>query len=534
MNIDTTKKNETLGELGLSNLGRVYWNLSTPALYEEAIRRYEGMLSHLGPLIIRTGEYTGRLPEDKFLVQEPSSEGKIWWGKINRPFNPARFEALKNRLCAYLQGKDLFVQDCHAGADERFRVPIRVISERASHALFARTMFIRELDLMKLAQHRPEFTVLHAPNFHADPAIDGTHSEAFVLLHFGKKLILIGGTAYAGEIKKSVFTVMNYLLPQQNVMPMHCSANYGTDENDVAIFFGLSGTGKTTLSADPGRTLIGDDEHGWSDHGVFNFEGGCYAKVIRLSPQGEPEIYETTRRFGTLLENVAIDSCTRRINLNDNSLTENTRAAYPITHIPNMTRTGMGGHAKNIIMLTCDAFGVLPPIARLTKEQAMYHFLSGYTAKVAGTEAGITEPRATFSPCFGAPFMALPPGTYAQLLGRKIARHNVAVWLINTGWNGGGYGDGQRIKLSLTRAMVRAVLSGELLNAETRRDPIFGIHIPLAVPGVPADVLEPRKTWKDPVAYDRKAGELAKMFQANFDDNVSNTVPEIKNAGPKA
>ncbi len=529
-----TSRDESVLALGLSNLGRTYWDLSTAALYEEAIRRYEGTLSHLGPLVIRTGQYTGRLPKDKFLVREPSSESKVWWGKVNRPFEPARFAALKSRLCAYLQGKDIFIQNCYAGADERFRVPVRVISERASHALFSRTMFIRELDDERLARHQPEFTVLHAPNFHADPATDGTHSEAFVLLHFGEKLVLIGGTAYAGEIKKSIFTVMNYLLPQRGVMAMHCSANYGKDENDVAIFFGLSGTGKTTLSADQSRTLIGDDEHGWSEHGVFNFEGGCYAKVIRLSHEGEPEIYETTRRFGTILENVTIDTRTRRIDLDDSSLTENTRAAYPITHIPNMTRAGMGGHAKNIIMLTCDAFGVMPPIARLTREQAMYHFLSGYTAKVAGTEAGVTEPQATFSPCFGAPFMALPPSTYAKLLGEKIAKHDVAVWLINTGWSGGAYGEGHRIKLPLTRAMVSAVLSGQLADVATRPDPIFGVQVPVAVPGVPAEVLEPRKTWKDPAAYDRKARELAGMFRTNFEENAGDAAEEIKNAGPIA
>ena len=529
-----SEKEESLRKLGLVNVGNVHWDLSTPALYEEAIRRYEATLSHLGPLVIRTGQYTGRLPKDKFLVREPSSENKIWWGKVNRPFEPVRFDALKNRLCAYLQGKDIFIQNCYAGADERFRVPIRIISQRASHALFSRTMFIQELDLDKLLQHRPEFTVLHAPDFHGDPETDGTHSEAFVLLHFGEKLILIGGTAYAGEIKKSIFTVMNYLLPQRGVMAMHCSANYGKDENDVAIFFGLSGTGKTTLSADRDRTLIGDDEHGWSDHGVFNFEGGCYAKVIRLSPESEPEIYETTRRFGTILENVTINNRTRRIDLNDSSLTENTRAAYPIPHIPNITRAGMGGHPKNIIMLTCDAFGVLPPIARLTREQAMYHFLAGYTAKVAGTEAGVNEPQATFSPCFGAPFMALPPSTYAQLLGEKIKKHNVAVWLVNTGWSGGPYGEGQRIKLALTRAMVRAVLSGQLSDVQTQPDPTFGVHIPVAVPDVPIEVLDPRKTWKSQGAYDRKARELAGMFAANFEENAGDAPAQISEAGPIA
>jgi len=526
-------REQNLKHLGLDNPGRVFWNLSTPALYEEAIRRYEGSLSHLGPIVIRTGQYTGRLPKDKFLVREWSSENKIWWGKINRPMSPEKFDALKYRLCAYLQGKDIFVEDCYAGADEKYRVPIRIISERAGAALFARTMFIRELDPEKLAQHLPEFTVLHAPGFHADPEIDGTHSEAFVLLHFGKKLILIGGTGYAGEIKKSIFTVMNYLLPQQNVMAMHCSANYGKDKDDAAIFFGLSGTGKTTLSADPERTLIGDDEHGWSDDGVFNFEGGCYAKVIKLSHEGEPEIYETTRRFGTILENVTMDMDTRHIDLDDASVTENTRAAYPITHIPNMTRIGTAGHPKHIIMLTCDAFGVLPPVARLTSDQAMYHFLAGYTAKVAGTEAGIKEPQATFSPCFGAPFMALPPTVYAKLLGDKIAKHDVDVWLVNTGWNGGPYGQGQRIKLGFTRAMVKAVLSGSLKNVATKPDPIFGMAIPQSCPGVPDEILNPRNTWKDKAAYDCKARELAAMFEKNFAENAPDAPANIKNAGPK-
>jgi phosphoenolpyruvate carboxykinase (ATP) len=527
-------REESLKHLGLSNLGRVSWDLPTAALYEESIRRYEAAVSHLGPLVIRTGQYTGRLPKDKFFVREPSSESKICWGKINQPMAADKFETLKARLCAYLQGKDIFIENCYAGADEHYRVPIRIISERATAALFARTMFIRELDLDKLGHHVPEFTVLHAPDFHADPATDGTHSEAFVLLHFGKKLILIGGTAYAGEIKKSIFTVMNYLLPQQGVMAMHCSANYGSDENDVAIFFGLSGTGKTTLSADPDRTLIGDDEHGWSDSGTFNFEGGCYAKVIKLSREGEPEIYETTRRFGTILENVTMDMRTRHVNLDDASLTENTRAAYPITHIPNMTRTGKGGHPKHILMLTCDAFGVLPPLARLTPAQAMYHFLAGYTAKVAGTEAGIKEPQATFSPCFGAPFMALPPTVYAKLLGDKIAQHKVDVWLVNTGWSGGAYGQGERIKLAYTRAMVKAVLSGALKDVPTQADPIFGMAVPLSCPGVPGEMLNPRNTWKDKAAYDSKARELAAMFEKNFAENASDASPEIKAAGPKA
>jgi phosphoenolpyruvate carboxykinase (ATP) len=532
MNTAPLQKTESLTHLGLENIGNVYWDLPAPALYEEAIRRHEGVLSHLGPLVVRTGQYTGRLPHDKFFVREPTSESKIGWGKVNREIAPAKFAGIKERLCAYLQGKDLFIQNCYAGADERYRVPIRIISEHAWPALFARNMFIRELDAAKLAAHVPEFTVIHAPNFHAVPEVDGTRSEAFILLHLGQKLILIGGTAYAGEIKKSIFTVMNYLMPQRNVMAMHSSSNYGVDENDVVVFFGLSGTGKTTLSADPDRTLIGDDEHGWSDDGVFNFEGGCYAKLIRLSPEGEPEIYATTRQFGTVLENVAIDSQTRHVDLDDASLTENTRAAYPITQIPNMAVSGKGGHPRNIIMLTCDAFGVLPPIARLTPEQAMYYFISGYTAKVAGTEAGVTEPEATFSACFGAPFMALPTLTYAKLLGEKIAKHKVDVWLLNTGWSGGPYGTGDRIKLSSTRAMVKAILSGAMKDAPTTRDPIFGIGVPDSCPGVPADILSPRKTWKDPAAYDKKARELAAMFERNFKDNASDAPAEVREAGP--
>jgi phosphoenolpyruvate carboxykinase (ATP) len=533
MDTVSLQKMESLTRLGLENLGNIHWDLPAPALYEEAIRRYEGTLSHLGPLVVRTGQFTGRLPKDKFFVREPGSEALIHWGKVNRPIEPSNFEGIKHRLCAYLQGKDIFIQNCYAGADERYRVPIRIISEHAWPALFARNMFIRELDPAKLASHKPEFTVIHAPGFHADPEVDGTRSEAFVLLHFGQKIILIGGTAYAGEIKKSIFTVMNYLLPQRQVMAMHSSANYGKDKNDVAVFFGLSGTGKTTLSADPDRTLIGDDEHGWSDDGVFNFEGGCYAKVIRLSREGEPEIYETTRRFGTVLENVAIDTVTRHVNLEDASLTENTRAAYPITQIPNMTLSGKGGHPKNIIMLTCDAFGVLPPLARLTPQQAMYYFLSGYTAKVAGTEAGVTEPEATFSACFGAPFMALPPLRYAQLLGERIAKHKVGVWLVNTGWIGGPYGEGQRITLSSTRAMVKAVLSGALADVPMQIDPIFGIGVPESCPGVPTEILTPKRTWKDPAAYDHKAHELAAMFASNFKENAGDAPSEVREAGPK-
>ena len=531
--LNTPPRQESLKSLGLDNLGYVFWNLTTPALYEVAIQLHEGSLSHLGPFVINTGEHTGRLPKDKFIVWEPSSSSKISWGKVNRPIEEGKFLALKSRLCAYLQGKDLFVEDCYAGADEHFRLPIRVVSERASAALFARTMFIRETDPARLAAHRPEFTILHAPSFHADPAVDGTHSEAFIIIHFGKKLILIGGTGYAGEIKRSIFTVMNYLLPQKGVLPMHCSANYGESDEDVAVFFGLSGTGKTTLSADPERTLIGDDEHGWSDEGVFNFEGGCYAKVIHLSRENEPEIYETTRRFGTILENVTMDTNTRRVNLDDASFTENTRAAYPITHVPNMTRTGKGGHPKHIIMLTCDAFGVLPPVSRLTREQAMYHFLAGYTAKVAGTEAGVKEPQATFSACFGAPFMALPPSVYAKLLGEKIKKHSVDVWLINTGWSGGPYGVGERISLPFTRQIVKAVLGGKLNHVEMKIDPIFGMAVPVSCPFVPSEILNPRNTWKDTLAYDRKAFELATLFRDNFAENGGDVSDAVKLAGPK-
>lgn len=516
---------------GIRNVNTIYWNLSTPLLYEEAIRRREARLAHLGPLVVRTGQHTGRAPNDKFIVKEPSSADKVWWGKINKPIAPEQFEILKKRLLAYLQGKDLFVQDCFAGADPQYRLPIRVITETAWHSLFARDMFIRATP-EELAAHQPQFTVINAPNFHADPEIDGTRSEVFIALNFAQKTVLIGGTQYAGEIKKSIFTVLNYLLPQQRVLSMHCSANIGSS-GETAIFFGLSGTGKTTLSADPTRTLIGDDEHGWSDRGVFNFEGGCYAKVIRLSPTAEPEIYDTTRRFGTLLENVAFDSVTGRLGLDDDSLTENTRAAYPISHISNATRDGLGGHPTNIIMLTADAFGVLPPIAKLTPAQAMYHFLSGYTAKVAGTEKGVTEPTATFSTCFGAPFMALSPTVYANLLGEKIAQYQVTVWLVNTGWSGGPYGVGQRMKIAYTRAMVHAALNGALEDVATLSDPIFGIAVPTTCPDVPSEVLNPRNTWADQAAYDAQARKLAHMFVENFKTFADQVSPDVREAGPR-
>jgi phosphoenolpyruvate carboxykinase (ATP) len=463
-------------------------------------------------------------------VREASSADKIWWGKVNRPMDPGTFAAIHRRLLAYWQGRDLFVQDCFAGADPEYRLPIRVITETAWHSLFARNMFVRA-NADDLARHTPQFTVIHAPSFHADPDVDGTASEVFVLIDFAQRLVLIGGTHYAGEIKKAIFTVFNYLLPQRQVLSMHCSANIGA-AGDVAVFFGLSGTGKTTLSADPTRTLIGDDEHGWSDRGVFNIEGGCYAKVIHLSPQAEPEIFETTRRFGTILENVGFNSETARLDLDDSSLTENTRAAYPITHIAHATRTGVGGHPANIIMLTCDAFGVLPPIARLTPVQAMYHFLSGYTAKVAGTERGVNEPSATFSTCFGAPFMALSPTVYADLLRDKITRHRVNVWLVNTGWSGGAYGVGQRMKIAHTRALVHAALSGAIDQVTTAADPSFGFAVPTACPDVPAEVLWPRNTWRDPAAYDRQARKLARMFAENFTAYSDRVGADVQAAGP--
>jgi len=515
---------------GIANVNVVYWNLSTPLLYEEALRRREGRLAHLGPLVVRTGQYTGRSPLDKFIVREPSSEQQVWWGDVNRPLDPQRFQALRGRLLAYLQDRDLFVQDCFVGADARYRVPIRVITETAWHSLFARNMFIQATP-DELASHAPEFTVIQAPSFHAVPEVDGTHSEVFIVVNFGEKLILIGGTPYAGEIKKAVFSVMNFRLPQQNVLTMHSSANIG-DGGEVAVFFGLSGTGKTTLSADASRTLIGDDEHGWSDQGIFNLEGGCYAKVIHLSPNAEPEIFETTRRFGTILENVGLDSASGRLDLDDASLTENTRAAYPVSHIPNATRDGMGGHPNHIIMLTADAFGVLPPISRLSPAQAMYHFLSGYTAKVAGTEKGVTEPKATFSACFGAPFMSLSPGVYAKLLGEKIAKHEVDVWLVNTGWSGGPYGVGKRMSIAYTRAMVHAAVTGALAGVPTKPHPIFGVAVPAACPGVPAEVLDPRSTWVDPQAYDEQARKLAAMFATNFQVFAAEVADDVRAAGP--
>ncbi len=514
----------------LRNLKIMNWNLPTPALYEEALKRNEALLAHLGPLVVRTGQFTGRSPNDKFIVDEPTSRGCIWWGDVNRPITEERFDELHRRMASYLQGKDVFVQDCYCGADPDFRLSVRIITQYAWHSLFARNMFILP-EPEELAAFEPEFVVLDCPGFHAFPEFDKTNSDAFILVNFAKKLVLIGGTEYAGEIKKSVFTAMNYFLPFEDVLPMHCSANYGPD-GGVALFFGLSGTGKTTLSADNSRTLIGDDEHGWSKNGVFNFEGGCYAKVINLSPQAEPEIYQTTRRFGTILENVGIDTDTRWLDLEDATLTENTRAAYPISHISNAARTGMGDHPKNIIFLTADAFGVLPPISRLNPEQTMYHFISGYTAKVAGTERGVTEPKATFSACFGAPFMAQHPSVYADILGHLIDEHNVKCWLVNTGWTGGSFGVGQRINLAYTRAMVNAALNGDLDQVEYIQDPIFRLQVPTICPEVPDDVLQPRNTWQDTAAYDRQAQELATMFASNFTQFADHVSEAIRTSGP--
>ncbi len=516
---------------GITNVRKVHWNHNTPLLYEEIIRNGEGCLAHLGPIVVRTGLHTGRAAKDKFIVEEPDSKAKIWWGEVNRPFSQEQFELLFRRCQAYLQGRDLYVQDCFAGYDPRYRLPIRVITETAWHNLFARNMFIQAKP-EQLVDHVPEFTVLHVPNFQAIPEVDGTHSEAFIILNLQKKLILIGGTSYAGEIKKSIFTVLNYLLPQENVLSMHCSANIGNND-DVALFFGLSGTGKTTLSADPHRKLIGDDEHGWSENGIFNFEGGCYAKVINLSRESEPEIYQTTRRFGTILENVGIDDITRRLDFNDASLTENTRAAYPLSHIPNALKESMAGHPKNVIMLTADAFGVMPPIAKLTPEQAMYHFISGYTAKVAGTEAGVTEPQATFSACFGAPFMVLHPSRYAELLADKIRKHEVNCWLVNTGWSGGPYGVGKRMAIKYTRALLNAALDGSLNKVSYQTDPVFGVQVPTSCPGVPQEILQPRNTWSDKEAYDKKAQHLATLFVENFRQFEDKAPERVKEAGPR-
>ncbi|WLD92457.1 phosphoenolpyruvate carboxykinase (ATP) [Alkalihalobacillus sp. AL-G] len=504
-------------------------NLSTPMLVEKALSRKEGILSSTGALQVETGKYTGRSPKDKYIVAEDSVKDKIDWGLVNQPMDEARFNNLYKKVIEYLTKKDeVFVFQGFAGADKTYQLPLQVINEYAWHNLFARQLFIRpnESDLNDFAA---DFQVISAPGFEADPEVDGTNSETFIIISFEKRVVLIGGTEYAGEIKKSIFSVMNYMLPEQDILSMHCSANVG-QEGDVALFFGLSGTGKTTLSADQNRRLIGDDEHGWANNGVFNIEGGCYAKCINLSQDKEPQIWNAIR-FGTVLENVVSDEESRIVDYNNTSMTENTRAAYPIDAIPNVITPSVAGHPNTIVFLTADASGVLPPISKLTKDQAMYHFLSGYTSKLAGTERGVTSPQATFSTCFGSPFLPLPAVRYAEMLGERIAQHDVDVYLVNTGWSGGEYGVGKRMDLPYTRSMVQAALEGELRSMDTVTDPVFGLHIPIQCPGVPDDVLQPKKTWNDPDAYDKKAKELAEKFQENFKKftNVSDT---IKKAGP--
>jgi phosphoenolpyruvate carboxykinase (ATP) len=528
----TVRSRHGLEHHGLNPTGQVYWNLSPALLVEQAIRRGEGELAAEGPFNAVTKPHTGRSPNDKFIVRDAGSESTVNWGKVNQPFAPDRFNALLAKVQAYLSGRDLFVRDLYAGADPDYRLRVRVINEFAWANLFVHNLFIRP-PVSELEGFVPEFTILHAPLFKADPAVDGTRTETFIVADFTQKLVIIGGTRYAGEMKKSIFTVLNYLLPLRGVLSMHCSANLG-DDGDSALFFGLSGTGKTTLSADPERGLIGDDEHGWSDHGVFNFEGGCYAKVIRLSAAAEPQIFATTRRFGTVLENVVVDPVTRRLDLDSEAHTENTRAAYPIDYIDNAVIPGVGPHPKNVLFLTADAFGVLPPITKLTLAQARYYFLSGYTAKVAGTERGVTEPEATFSTCFGAPFLPLAANVYSEMLGERLQRYDARVWLVNTGWSGGPYGVGQRMKIAYTRAMVRAVLNGTLADADFEPDPVFGVLVPTQVPDVPPDVLRPRHTWADGTAYDAKAAELARRFTDNFQKFAPQVPEDVRAAGPRA
>ena len=515
---------------GLAPKGRVRRNLSPAELYEETLRLGTGRLAHGGGLVTNTAPYTGRSPNDRFIVQEAGSAGIIDWGDVNVPIGEEHYARLKSGIIERLNGCDLYVRDARAGADPRYGINVRVISESPWHDLFAHNMFLR-LGPGGEDGFDPDFVVYHAPSMQADPGRHGTNSGAFIVVHFTERVVLVGGTPYAGEIKKSIFASLNFLLPARGVLPMHCSANIG-EGGDAALFFGLSGTGKTTLSADPERQLIGDDEHGWSDDGVFNFEGGCYAKTIRLSPTGEPEIYQATRMFGTILENVILDERTREIDYDDGSITENTRASYPLHFIDNAVSSGRGDHPENVVFLTADAFGVLPPIARLSPEQAMYHFLSGYTAKVAGTERGVTEPRAAFSACFGAPFLPQHATVYADLLGGKLRTHGSRAWLVNTGWTGGRYGVGSRMKLAYTRAMVAAALNGNLDCAPTTVDPAFGLHVPAQVPGVPAEVLQPRDTWADGGAYDAAAAELADMFRRNFEQFAARVSREVRAAGP--
>jgi phosphoenolpyruvate carboxykinase (ATP) len=515
---------------GIRSPGTVYWNLIPAELVEHAIRRGEGILVDGGPFNAVTSPHTGRSPNDRFVVKEPGSEGNVHWGKVNQPISPEHYAALRADVMGHLEGQDLYVRDMWAGADADYRLAVRVVTPNAWHNLFAFNMF-RRPEEAELERMVPGFTILHAPEYEADPARHGTRTSTFILINFGAKEILIGGTRYAGEIKKSIFGILNYLLPLKGVLSMHCSANVGP-QGDTALFFGLSGTGKTTLSADAERGLIGDDEHGWSDHGVFNFEGGCYAKAVKLSAEGEPEIYSTTRMFGTVLENCVVDE-KRRVDFDDISITENTRISYPLEYIANFVAEARGGHPRNIVFLTADAYGVLPPISRLTPEQAMFYFLSGYTAKVAGTERGVKEPQPTFSACFGAVFLPLHPGVYAEMLGRKLEQHGSKVWLVNTGWTGGPFGVGSRMKLGYTRTMVRAALAGKLDDAQTVEVPFFGLQVPTAVEGVPTEVLQPRNTWADKEAYDAKARELANAFRKNFEQFADRVSDAVKAAGPR-
>ncbi len=520
---------------GLTNLNNVYWNLPTASLYEEFTFRGEGHISHAGPLLVRSGKHTARAANDKYVVREGTTEDNIWWGEYNRPYSPEKFDELHSRLQGFLQGRDVFVQDCFVGADEDYRLPIRIISEWAWHSVFARNMFILPDSAEAYRQHVPQFTVIAMPSFKAYRPIDSTRTDTFITLNFEQKLCVIGGSGYGGEIKKSVFTLMNYLLPLKGVMTMHCSANVDDeDEDDVALFFGLSGTGKTTLSADPKRRLIGDDEHGWNDNGIFNFEGGCYAKVIRLSATAEPEIYACTSRFGTILENVIVDPVSRLIDLDDDEITENTRASYPLEYIDNAVPEKKAGHPKNIILLTCDASGVMPPIARLTTNQALYQFISGYTAKVGGTEVGLgEEPQITFSTCFGAPFMVHHPSYYAEILRRKIEHYGVNCWLLNTGWVGGPYGVGKRISIKYTRAMLTAALEGSLQKVKYVKDPIFGFEVPKSCPDVPSEVLDPASSWPSKKEYMKKYTQLAMRFVDNFKQFEPDSPPDIVKAGPQ-
>jgi phosphoenolpyruvate carboxykinase (ATP) len=519
-----------LEQIGITGNKKVYWNLTPGELYEEAVQRSEGLIVEDGPLLVHTGKYTGRSPNDKFIIKESSSEEKVWWGNVNHPLSQEKFHRFEQRFIQYASERDLFVQDVYAGADPDHRLAIRVITDSAWQSLFAHNMFIHAAS--NVQHFEPDFVLISCPSYKSVPDIDGTNSEVAVMIHFGEKRAYIAGSSYAGEIKKTVFTIMNYVLPNKNILSMHCSANIGEKE-DTAIFFGLSGTGKTTLSTDPYRRLIGDDEHGWGGTGVFNFEGGCYAKVIRLSKTDEPEIYAAMHKFGTILENVVYEPETRRIDLDDDGITENTRASYPLTSIDNIEGSGMGGHPKNILFLTADAFGVLPPISRLSPEQAMYHFLSGYTAKIAGTEKGITEPKATFSTCFGAPFMVHYPTVYANMLGELIDQYQVRCWLVNTGWSGGSYGVGKRMKISYTRAMVHAAIYGELDKVPYLIDPVFGVQVPQFCPNVPAGILNPKQTWSDPSEYDIAAKHLANLFIENFKPFSEQVSADVISAGPK-